>query len=542
MSIEEQNHPFPSRLLHLDRETEAGRAAGTDVDPQKINQHLEGEPGNPRVMTEAEVASLLGDPFATLVLRQGILPKNLTELLAALDTHDNAEGGLPLKSSFLVSEGGQIPFKAGLAKGGSRLLTVRGRGRGNSPELMISTLVAAGQSPRSDDVLNEVIAWDPTNRTFHFYQRQRGAWFWCGQSDMALVAPTRGQGPFDSHVNGYVVMKELKTPWVHWHGPGLGISERAYAPNDPMVRDPLFLNKDHALNFETNVMRPLMARWNKARFDKATRRRELTDVKLLGTQLLDSTSANLISTHTEATQLPGRDLEDLPPTFFVDLDCLGGEVGLDIDAPALVMGGARYAALIATHNLRVRGEGVDEPGDLPFCFTVPERAHEDVLVVGELIRRGALSTRLAACLLMVDFPNPVGSRRRASLAKHLPEQTGLTPRTNLDATLVPVLQAAATASPEDSPEREFVAHWDLGPTAWTAAFTKRIADYLQALVTRLATDAGSDDVFRLAESRRREFRRRPLAEFGLTLPVAVAIPANTRPLEMTERATIRNRR
>ena len=44
-----------SRLLRLDRETEAGRAAGTDVDPQKINQHIEGEPGNPRVMTDAEV-------------------------------------------------------------------------------------------------------------------------------------------------------------------------------------------------------------------------------------------------------------------------------------------------------------------------------------------------------------------------------------------------------------------------------------------------------------------------------------------------------
>jgi hypothetical protein len=540
--MEEQNHPFPSRLLNLDQELEAGRAAGTEVDPRKINQHLEGEPGNPRVMTDAEVTSQLGDPFATLVLRRGLLPDNLTELLAALDAHDATPDGLPLKSSFLVAEGGQIPFRPGVAKGGSRLITVRGRGRGNSPELMISSLVPAGQSPRADQVLNEVIAWDPTNRTFHYYQRQRGAWFWCGQSDMALVAPTRGNGPFDSHVNGYVVMKELKTPWVHWHGPGLGISERAYAPDDPLVRDPLFLAKDHALNFENNVMRPLMARWNKARFDKATRRRQLTGIRLFGSQLLESTSANLISTHTEATQLPGKDLDDLPPTFFVDLDCLAGEVGLEIDVPPLAMSGARYAALIATHDLRVRGEGVDQQGDVPFCFTVPERAHEDVIVVGELIRREALSARLAACLLMVDFPNPVGSRRRAALARHLPDEAGLTPRTNLDATLVPVLQAAAAASAEGSPEREFAAHWDLGPAAWQAAFATRVNAYLRLAAQRLATDAGSDEVFRLAESRRREFRRRPLIEFGLTLPVAVNIPATTRPLDMTERATIRNRR
>jgi hypothetical protein len=206
------------------------------------------------------------------------------------------------------------------------------------------------------------------------------------------------------------------------------------------------------------------------------------------------------------------------------------------------MSGARYAALIATHDLRVRGEGVDQQGDVPFCFTVPERAHEDVIVVGELIRREALSARLAACLLMVDFPNPVGSRRRAALARHLPDEAGLTPRTNLDATLVPVLQAAAAASAEGSPEREFAAHWDLGPAAWQAAFATRVNAYLRLAAQRLATDAGSDEVFRLAESRRREFRRRPLIEFGLTLPVAVNIPATTRPLDMTERATIRNRR
>jgi hypothetical protein len=68
--------------------------------------------------------------------------------------------------------------------------------------MVISALVPPGASPRLSELLVEVIAWDPQNRTFHYYQRQAGTWFWCGQSDMALVEPTAGKGPFDSHASG----------------------------------------------------------------------------------------------------------------------------------------------------------------------------------------------------------------------------------------------------------------------------------------------------------------------------------------------------
>jgi hypothetical protein len=525
---------FPSRLLAL-----GGLEAAGAVDRARINQHIVGQPDGKRVMVDEEVDRLLNDPYAKLVLRQGHFPKTLGELIGALDQVADSPDALPQQSTFLISEGGQIPFSPGIDKGGGRLLTVRFRN--NAPELMISCLLPPGVSPRTEEVLLEVIAWDPVNRTFHFYQRQEGAWFWCGQSDMALTEPTRGHGPFDSHINGYPLMKELKTPWVHWHGPGLGISETAFASDDPIVTDPLFTDKDHALNFETRVVRPLAERWNVARFEKSLQNGTLTSLPTFMRQVLEATSFNLISTHTEFTQLPGQDLADLPPTFFFDQDGLVSEIGLQVEVPALRMSGARYLALTEQHDLRVRGGSVDLPGDVPFCFTVPEPAFEDELVLKILLQRGVLSPRLAACLLMIDFANPLGSSRRAALTRHLPEAAGTDPATNLDAVLVPALQTAAAASPDGSPEREFVTHWDLGPDAWPDVFADRLEAYLGKVAALLATDPGSDAVFRLAESRRREIRTRALAEFDLSLPIALSIPNDAPVLEMTEQAEVRPR-
>ena len=59
-------------------------------------------------------------------------------------------------------------------------------------------------------------------------------------SHHALEDATRGKGPFDSHVNGSMVMKELRSPWIHWHAPQAGINEEAFAPDDPLRDEPLF--------------------------------------------------------------------------------------------------------------------------------------------------------------------------------------------------------------------------------------------------------------------------------------------------------------
>lgn len=531
--MSENERAFPSRLLKMGSHEAVG-AESAAVDPAKINQHIIGLPDQPRVMTDDEVAELLNDPFAVGVLRRGKFPSTLDELLSGLDAGAPA---VDRQESYFVSEGGQIRFQEGLDKGGSRLLVARFDSGTGAAELMMSVLLPPGTSPRRDDILIEVLAWDPQNRTFHFYQRQQGAWFWCGQSDMALEEPTRGHGPFDSHVNGYPLMKELKTPWVHWHGPGRGIAETAFAPDDPLVSDPLFTTKDHALNFENQVMRPMCERWNTARFDKllATSPPNLTSVLR---QVVDTTTANLVSTHKEWTRIgEDGDLDDVPPTLFFDQDCFA-ELGIAANVPALQLSRERYAALVATHDLRVRGQGVDVAGDVPFCFTVPERSFEDVLVVRELVGRQLMSERFAGCLLMVDFPNPLFSARRASLLELLPTTVDLAAGPSaIDDAAVPTIEAAA---PDSEAAAEFMTGWERGDD-WRTVFTDRLTQFITNVAERLDTEDGADAVFRLAESRRREFRRRPLAEFDLSLPLAVAIPDDAPRLEMVEDGSVRDK-
>jgi hypothetical protein len=64
-------------------------------------------------------------------------------------------------------------------------------------------------------------------------------------------------------------------------------------------------------------------------------------------------------------------------------------------------------------------------------------------------------------------------------------------------------------------------------------FEQRIEGYFAALLAQIQTQDGFYDVVRLAESRRREFRKLPLAEFRLTIPVT-NIPPDAPALRMRE--------
>jgi len=340
---------FPTRKLGIGGAL-ALKADGTEPRAGAVNQHIEGRADGTRVMLDTEVASLLHDPFAVLVLRRGVFPLTAKAVLDELDKHNGEPAGVPDSASFMVFEGSQIPVTADGDRGGARLVVVRGRG--NAPELMVSCLLGPKDSTTTPGVLVEVLSWDPDNRTLHFYQLQSGQWFWCGQSDMSADADTRGRGPFDSHVNGYPLMKELKTPWVHWHGPDMQISPEAFAADDPLRDDPLFTARRSAYEFEDRV-RELIDRWNTARFDKMTAGAQLTHGQIVAEQILASPAANLTSTNVPWVSAEGAQLT-LPTTFFFDEECLVSVLQIPVDPVTLQMVGARYKALAEKHDLRVR--------------------------------------------------------------------------------------------------------------------------------------------------------------------------------------------
>ncbi|KAL7813367.1 hypothetical protein V8C26DRAFT_405712 [Trichoderma gracile] len=89
------------------------------------------------------------------------------------------------------------------------------------------------QTSRAKSFL-QVASWD--GLTFRFYQsdfpnndESNQSWTYFGES-MDAFGPAEYLGPFNGHVNGAPIMKELHTPWLHWFG-GAPVNFEACIPN-----------------------------------------------------------------------------------------------------------------------------------------------------------------------------------------------------------------------------------------------------------------------------------------------------------------------
>ncbi|MGH8929515.1 MAG: hypothetical protein ACRDZO_02465, partial [Egibacteraceae bacterium] len=445
----------------------------------------------------AEEMEALQDPFAAL-LRHGRFPLTLRALLATLDEPPPIGGALPVQDRYMVGDGGQLPWTAETA-GVSRQLRVvvtRSRSAGAEADLLVSTSTEFD----SETAFLQVIGWDGPAGRFRYYERRLGTWIVAGDSFDALAAPSRGRGPFDSHVNGSLVMKELKLPWSHWHSQNATIRPDVLAPGDPFRDEEIWTSRRGGESFEVEVIRPGLFRWTTSRMSQVIDRSgTVARLPELMRQVLVTTTVNLVSTGTESHLVEQRPALALPTTFFLDLDAFLGPLGLLFDPPILRVGGPAYAAARSALGIRLDdGAGFTQEGETFFAFLVPERALEDQVVVEALVQRQVLSSRLATCLLMVDFPNPVYSRRRASLEVYVPE----TIRAGdggaaLDRVLPAAIEAGATA--EDGPEAEFLSWWQGSDEPdFPVRVGQRLVEFLAACQRRLDGPEGAADLLRLA--------------------------------------------
>ena len=525
---------YPYRAVEGEAETEEASSA---LQADTLHRFVQGLDSHPRPMT-ADEAARLGDPFARLLLARGIFPLSLRTLLTELDQlNGDAAVGLPQQRVFFAADGGQIPWTSETDDLARAFRFVVARGRSDDFRLLISSsTVADGEEDRH---FLQLIGWDEEGGVFHYYERRGGTWIWAGSSPHALAPETRGRGPFDSHVNGSLVMKELRQPWVHWHAPAAGIPPETLAPDDPLRSDPLFQSRITADQLETTIVRPGIQRWNRARLVRALRDDgTLTEVPGFLRQVLETTTVNLVTTDRVSHLIGDADEITLPLTFFLDTDRLLDTVGLEPEIDNVRVSGRLYRESLTRFDVH-RTDGRHRiDGDTHFAFLVPEPAFEDTDVLDLLVRREILSPRFAACLLMVDFPNPVFSPRRATLLAYVPETSRVA---ELEERLLAAVAAAAGGTAADSPERELLAHWELGADRWKQEFEQRIQSYISALAAWAATAEGFDGFARLAESRRRAFRRRPLAEFRLTTPIT-NIPADAPALRMRADGTVEETR
>ncbi len=542
--MERARQTFPTRLYHhrlggQDGPSGLESAEGPDMAlPPGVFRFRLGRDHGPARMTAAEMATELQDPFGRLVLAAEVFPLSLRSLLAAFDTLNGTPEGLPEQAVFLAADGGKIPWtpETNDVRREFRFVITRGRPAVRPPEIMI----AASTVVDSEEIFLQLIAWDAVNQVYHFYQRLGQGWGWAGHSWDALAADTRGKGPFDSHINGSMVMKELKAPWIHWHSQASSITMDALAPDDPLRAEPLFLQRIGAQQLEQDVVRPGIRRWNDARFQASFKNGTLKAAPDFFRQVLETTTVNLACAPEDRSQvLPGR-LIHLPLTFFFNSDALLDLLRIPAAVQRPELDAGIYAECLRRHEVSLVDGAFEFPGDTHFVFLVPESAFEDHVVLQKLLRLQILPVKLAAALLMVDFANPVFSPRRAALLRHVPAEITVAPGTPASSDVAQRMVdsiRAANAAP-GSPEAEFLSLWDLAEEEWRPAMARLLQDYMLRVHEALRTFETFDPLFLLAESRRREFRRRPLAEFSLTSPVS-NIPLGAPLLEMTPEGKVR---
>jgi hypothetical protein len=499
-----------------------------NLDPSRIHRFVVGEDAKPRALSAAEAEKELGDPLATLLLLKGTFPATAEETVTAIK--GAVAQGDPLRDqmSFLLGEGSQIAFDDGpvsLNRGLRFVVTLGATANGppDGPDVFVSVF-----DPASTDI--ELMAWDRRSGGFNFYRSvgDPPAWVFAGNSRHALTDPTRGKGPFESHKSGALLMKELKFPWINWDGPPARITATVFAASDDRRTHPWFTAKETggAYTLELAAARPAIARWAKARFDALLANNgTVEDPARVMEQIVDSPTVNLLSSIRESESADPKGAVELPKTFFVDADGLA-EVGLD-GPPEFSVPRAMYATSLTTFAVKLTDGGTFErAGDTHFAFVIPERAVEDQVVLHEAISRGLVSKRLAASLLMTDFPNPVFSPRRAALLAHVPAAAAVNNgASTFSQDMADAILAAAETSPNGSPEREFKERWSVGED-FLGPFNHILGAYYAAVSKRLETQNGFDDYFRLAESRRNRVRAMPIFENEL-LFARSNIPAAT---------------
>jgi len=463
-------------------------------------------------MTDADIKAQLNDRWALDVLRSGRYPLEISAILEVMADVSLQRGYT--RRTFLVAEGGKLRAPPPDYPKDFRFVTHWSAD--DQPNLFLGTPPSGDRS-----TFLEVIAWDANKGAFNYYERnqigEQHVWIWRGDTRHAFDPRTRTKGCLACHVAGTLVMKELERPWNNWNSEVSGIDSFPADFGMPATVQQNSLERliRRGINFTAET-----------RVDAAN-----GSLSELLSPLLETRAANLVSSmvRSDFTGSPS-DAMPFPVDFFLNVKAFN-RLGLSIGSIKVDLPRAGYLAAVERlgFKLRRRESPFEQPGDTFFGALTPAMAVEDLVHLGVLLDRNLVTPEAAAALLMVDFPNPVFSPKRASLAPHL---SGLTVADAAGTALLPRLvtlveqatvgQPACNVAALDacSGEQQFLHYAKLAQSpGWSDAFLSALRDYTTAVGERLANDAGAaDDYVALLAWRRQLFRGFRIAESPLLFP------------------------
>jgi hypothetical protein len=528
--FEIKNYSFKTKTLSVD-------GIETLSEPENFVMRLVvGIDQHPRPLKKDEL-NQLDDSFANLILKKNLNPLSLNEILSFLDSSSNEENGLPNQNSFLAADGGQIMWSQETDNLNRQFRFVVSR---NDKSEEVQILISSSTVPDSKEQFLQLIAWDKSVGAYNFYERRGEFWFWAGNSFYALKEPSRGKGPFDSHVNGALVMKELKFPWVHWHSMTASINEDVLAPNDELRNERLWIEKLGGQEFEIKIAKPGVVKWNESRLEKnISQDNILKNCKDFFRQILETTTINIVTTKEESKSITADLLVRIPETFFFNMDVLMGELDLEPNISPICFLGEHYLSSLDDFEFHIGDSNFRFKGDTHFAFLVPEVSFEDVNLISLLLSKKIVSSKFIASLLMIDFSNPIYSSQRKELMKYFPEESTIEDY-SLENKFKENIENSESALSNNSSEMQFLRNYGIPDSEWKEHFEKQIGNYFEKLKSLIGTKDGFYEIIKLAESRRREFRGTDLAEFRLTTPIT-NISDHSPILEITPEAIVQQK-
>jgi hypothetical protein len=359
------------------------------------------------------VLEQLSDPFAEFALKRGPdgCPESFADAMERLrlnDTEGCADAGSGMTTKF-ISETEE--FSAG---SGVRAVTTRKCGGRDEFGLIFSLFGVRAGSPLP--AAAEVIAFDPEAGEFNYYEvNGRDAVFFGSSSDFIAGDGGRCKG---CHTAGGLVMKELRNPWMHWEGNGVGTAGGKLIDDNP---DDLGTSKFSRGSSMESLTKAGNRKWNERKIQLLSDAEGKFSVKDMLRPLFCGEQVNLDTLSTSQNSEPTT----VPQGVFAHCKMFGANSCSSThfgESGGVKIAAGIYQAAIAAAGQKVQGLGVD---DTLFKGVFIEPSAEDIDYLDQLIAAGIIDDDFVTDVLAVDFTRPVFSTDRCELLEFAPEWADL---------------------------------------------------------------------------------------------------------------------